>query len=251
MLVADGGIKNRFYPSDLVTDALPIEKVKAIIGLLSCKRQDRDYLYYACLNPGNPLFDTPIVDIGKGMYQVFEEKQVLHAIDNLLEKVCCQTEVEQSKFTKKKGDILEEKTMALMNKFFKGRATIYQGYYVDGCEQDILVLYRDMALVVEAKAYTMHEPFRDPSRAYVRIKRDFDKSVGCANEQLWRVEKRFVEQKPLVLTDKDDSRDRHDEVRGWGFLYHRQSEVVWADTDGPVGDVGTGRRSALSVGGAV
>lgn len=203
MLVADGGIKNRFYPSDLVTDALQIEKVNAIIGLLSCKRQGRDYLYYACLNPGNPLFDTPIVDIGKGMYQVFEEKQVLHAIDNLLEKVCCQTEVEQSKFTKKKGDLLEEKTVALLNKFFKGRATIYQGYYVDGCEQDILVLYRDMVLVVEAKAYTMHEPFRDPSRAYVRIKRDFDKSVGYANEQLWRVEKRFVEQKPLVLTDKD------------------------------------------------
>lgn len=60
-----------------------------------------------------------------------------------------------------------------------------------------------MALVIEAKAYSMREPLRDPERAYTRIKDDFNKSVGYANEQLWRVEQKFIVQKPLVLTDKD------------------------------------------------
>lgn len=201
--IADYGMKNRFYPQDLVTDELPIEKVNTILQLLSCKREDRDFLYYASKQPGNPLFETPIVDIGDGLYQVYEEKQVLHAIESLLEKICCVSEEETSKFSKKKGDLLERKTVNLLQKFFKGRATIYQGYYVDGCEQDILVLYRDMALVIEAKAYPMHEPFRDPSRAFTRIQRDFNKSIGYANEQLWRVEQKFIEQKPLILTDKD------------------------------------------------
>lgn len=201
--MADYGMKNRFRPNDIVTDDLPIEKVNAILQLLSCERKDRDFIFYTASNPGNPLFDTPIVDIGNGMYQVYEEKQVLHAIDRLLESVCCNTEANKSKYIKKKGDLLEDKIEELFKKFFKGRATIYRGYYVDGCEQDILVLYRDMALVVESKAYTMHEPFRDPERAYVRIKRDFDSSIGYANRQLWRVEQKFVEQQPLVLTDKD------------------------------------------------
>lgn len=202
-LVVDGGLKNRFYPTDLVTDELSIEKVNAILQLLTCKRENRDFLYYTSMNPGNPLYEKPIVDIGKGIYQVYEEKQVLHAIDALLEKACCQTQTDTSKFVHKKGEQLENRIVGLFDKFFKKRATIYKRYYVDGCEQDILVLYRDMALVIEAKAYSMREPLRDPERAYPRIKDDFNKSIGYANEQLWRVEQKFIEQKPLVLTDKD------------------------------------------------
>ena len=202
--VADHGIINRFYPNELISASLSIEKVNSILSLLTATRQQSDYLYYTATRPGNPLYEKPIIDIGEGMYQVFEVKQVLHAIENLLENICSSTTDNTTKLVDKKGKLLEERIVEIFKTFFKKDYEVYVGYYVDGCEQDILFLWKDYAFIIEAKGYNLREPFRDPNKAFVRIKDDFKACIGYGYTQTKRVEQKFVDQVPLRITDKNE-----------------------------------------------
>lgn len=200
--IKDFGIKNRFKPTDLVTNKLSIDTVQKILSMLSCKRKEGGFLYYTSTAPANPLYETPIVDLDNGLYQVFEEKQVLHAISNTLEGLMKEDAKSVSKLNKSKGDVLEGNIINLFRKFFGDKAEIYQSYYVNGHEQDILVLWKDYAFVIEAKNYKHEEPFRNPEKAYKRIKQEFDGCLGYAYEQIRRVEPYFSKQEPLVIMDE-------------------------------------------------
>ena len=201
--VADHGIICRFFPDEIVTTNLTIEKVQKILQLVTAARQQSDYLYYTATKPGNPLYEKPIVDIGEGMYQVFEVKQVIHSIDKLLESICSSTTENTTKLIEKKGKLLEERIVDLFKLFFKQDYEVYVGYYVDSCEQDILFLWKEYAFIIEAKGYKLNEPFRDPDKAFVRIKNDFKSCIGYGYSQTKRVEKKFVDQVPLRITDKN------------------------------------------------
>lgn len=201
--MSDHGIISRFFPKEIVSVDLSIEKVEAILNLISTTRTQTDYIYYTAINPGNPLYEKPIVDIGEGMFQVFEVKQVIHTIENLLEKLCTTSAADTTKYAEKKGKLLEDRIVAVFSNFLKKDFKIFRGYYVDGCEQDILILWKNFAFIIEAKGYSLGEPFRDPNRAFVRIKRDFDASIGNAYEQTKRIEKKFIEGLPLKITDNN------------------------------------------------
>lgn len=201
--MTDPGIIDRFYPSELVSETLPSEKVNAIIGLLSLERQQTDFLYYTATKPGNPLLEKPILNIGSGMYQVFEVKQVIHATNTLLERICSTTKPNTTKYVEIKGKLLEERIVELFSQFLKSDFKVYTGYYVDGCEQDILILWKQYAFIIEAKGYKLREPFRNPEKAFVRIKDDFNSSIGYGYVQTRRVERKFIDGLPLRITDKD------------------------------------------------
>jgi hypothetical protein len=201
--VADHGIICRFFPEEIISSILPLEKVQKILQLLTISRQQSDYLYYTATKPGNPLYEKPIVDIGDGMYQVFEVKQVIHAIENQLEKLCTSTTEATTKYVEKKGKLLEDRVVKLFTDYLGADCKVFQSYYVDGCEQDILILWQKNAFIIEAKGYSLAEPFRDPNRAFVRIKSDFDACIGYGYRQTRRVEEKFINQVPLRLTDKN------------------------------------------------
>lgn len=201
--MADHGIIDRFYPEEIVSATLPIDKVQNIIQLLSTNREQNDYLYYTATRPGNPLYEKPIIDIGEGMFQVFEVKQVIHAIEKLLENICSTTTENTTKLIDKKGKLLEKRIVELLNSFFKKDYEVFVGYYVDNCEQDILFLWKGYAFIIEAKGYKLNEPFRDPDKAFVRIKNDFKSCIGYGYSQTKRVEQKFVDQVPLRITDKN------------------------------------------------
>lgn len=200
--IKDYGIKNRFKSSDLVCDTLPLEKVEKILSILTCKRKETDFMFYTSTKPANPLYEYPIVDLGNSLYQVFEEKQVLHAISNALNTLMNSDSKSVSKHNKRKGNVLEINIVNLFRKFFGPKVEIYQPYYVNGHEQDMLVLWKDYAFVIEAKNYKHDEPFRDPVRAYHRIKQEFDGCIGYAYDQIRRVEPYFSKQEPLVIKDE-------------------------------------------------
>jgi hypothetical protein len=201
--MADHGIINRFKQEDLVSDDLPIEKISAIVQLLFCKREQSDFLFYTSTRPGNPLYEFPIVDIGDDLFQVFEVKQVIHAIDDLLERVCSRKSKSKDKLIDNKGKLLESRIVNLFKKFFKKDYKCFEGYYVDGCEHDILFLWRNYVCIIEAKGYNLREPLRDPDRAFVRIKDDFKACIGYGYTQTKRVEQKFIDQVPLRIEDKD------------------------------------------------
>lgn len=202
-LLADHGIIDRFYPEEIVSEHLPIEKVNVILSHLVVRRSQTDYLYYTETKPGNPLFEKPIVDIGNGMYQVFEIKQVIHAIENLLELICTSTKENTTRYVAKKGKLLENRIVELFSTLFMSEFKFYNDYYVDGFEQDILFLWKNYAFIIEAKGYSLREPFRNPEKAFVRIKNDFEACIGYGYKQTRRVEKKFIEGVPLKITDKE------------------------------------------------
>lgn len=198
--VADYGMKNRFKASDLEDKDLPLAKVEQILSVLSFKVADSDFLYYTSTD--NPLYRSPILNLGDGFYQVFEIKQVLHAIDAFLEELCCKLEKNQTKYVKEKGKLLENNIVSLFKSVFGKYIKCYTCYYVDNCEQDILILWKDKAFIIESKAYKINEPFRDPDRAYTRILQDFNRSIGYAYKQTCRVAEKFYQQVPLVIKDE-------------------------------------------------
>lgn len=117
--VADYGIINRFYAEELVSDTLTIDQVKIILNLLSCSRSNSDFLYYTSTKPGNPLYEKPIISLEEDMYQVFEVKQVIHAIESLLESLCTKTKENTTKYVSKKGKLLEQNIIDLFGKLLK------------------------------------------------------------------------------------------------------------------------------------
>ena len=197
---ADPGIKNRFKSVDLATKGLSVEKVNAILSLLTTKREKTDFMYYT---GANPLLTKPIIEIGNGMYQVFEEKRVLHAFMSMLEEICKGDNSTKARLTKSKGAYLENKIVKLFRQFFGNDAEIITNYIIDGCEQDILILWKGYMFVIEAKAYTNREPFRNTEKAFTRIKDDFNKCIGYAYNQCKRVEYKMKEGAPFDLLDKE------------------------------------------------
>jgi hypothetical protein len=170
---------------------------------LVISRKQTDYLYYTATKPGNPLFEKPILDIGEGMYQVFEVKQVIHAIEKLLEEICTNDELVTTKYIKRKGKLLEDRIIELFSTFFKSDFKLFKSYYIDGCEQDILFLWKNYAFIIEAKGYSLNEPFRNPEKAFTRIKSDFNACIGYGYTQTRRVENKFIYGEPLKIIDKD------------------------------------------------
>lgn len=201
--VADHGIIYRFYPEEIISTTLSLEKVQKILQLLATKREQSNYLYYTATRPGNPLYEKPIVDIGEGMYQVFEVKQVIHSIEKILETICSSTIENTTKLIEKKGKLLEERIVELFKSFFKKDYEVHVGYYVDNFEQDILFLWKEYAFIIEAKGYKLNEPFRDPNKAFVRIKNDFKSCIGYGYSQTKRIEQKFIDKVPIKITDKN------------------------------------------------
>jgi hypothetical protein len=201
--MSDSGIIDRFYAEELVSEILPLDKVNNILPYFVTTRAQTDFLFYTSTKPGNPLYEKPILDIGDGMYQVFEVKQVIHAVNDFLQQICTSTATETTKYVEKKGKLLETRIIDLFSNFLKNDFKIYHGYYVDGCEQDILILWKNYAFIIEAKGYSLREPFRNPEKAFVRIKDDFNACIGYGYEQTRRVEKKFISGGTLQITDKD------------------------------------------------
>jgi hypothetical protein len=195
----DKGMKDRFYPSELVSEDLPIEKADKILSIFSIGRKERDFLFYTETTPGNPIYDNPILDIGNSMFQVFEIKRVMHAISDFLEKDIIRDAKRKYKYVKLKGDLLEKNIVDLFRRFFGEDIKIFKGYFINGKEQDILILWNNNAFIIEAKGYNLREPFRNPEKAYTRIKDDFDKSIGYGYEQTRRVEEIIDNEQPLSI----------------------------------------------------
>lgn len=199
IFVADPGIKYRFKPSDLAKNGLSLEQVNTILSFLYCERGDSNFLYYTS---SNPLISKPIVKLENGMYQVFEEKRVLHAVQSVLESICKADENSKSRLSHHKGNYLENRIVELFSNFFGTKVEIFKGYYLDDCEQDVLLFWNGYMFVIEAKAYTNKEPFRDTDRAFNRIKQDFDRSIGYAYKQCKRVESKMKSGIPFEIKNK-------------------------------------------------
>jgi hypothetical protein len=109
-----------------------------------------------------------------------EPKLLLNAIYDFLYSVMESSQYKNSWY--KRRDIeTENQTVEIIRGLFGNQAEYFTSVFENDKSQnehDVLVIYKDTILIVEVKASKFKEPFRDPDKAYVRIKRDFRSDGG-------------------------------------------------------------------------
>lgn len=127
------------------------------------------------------------------------------------------------KYKKNKDAAFEKKVVDIFQHFFPQKTKIFANYSVDGVsENDLLVVFGDTCIVVEMKNCGFRPPFRDPMKAYERIKTDYGKAIQLGYEQCKRVE-------DILLSGKDvEIRDGEKMSKVLYTLKHRNIGQVWS-----------------------
>ncbi|GAB5473909.1 MAG: hypothetical protein Mars2KO_20080 [Maribacter sp.] len=196
--MADPGKKYRFSLDELDKVFDP-SVVRAFVNTLSIKRSEGQFLYYTEVNP---YFNQPLFEVNDDEFQSIEIKQIVIAVYNQLLNFATTNRSITEPFYTRRGRELENKIVGLFQSILGKGARIYQSYYTDvGSEQDILILYKGMALIIEAKASKIQEPRSDPDKAYELVKRNFDKVIQKGYDQSYRVKQRFIKKETISLFD--------------------------------------------------
>lgn len=149
----------------------------AFVGLFSMVRQERNFFYYT---ESNPFEVSPIWKKSEELLFVPLYKQIIHAIQIQLTSLLENSE-HKARFYKNRDNKSEDKTLEILKKLFKDSATYYTSVFENDTSQnehDLLIEYGETVFVVEVKASKVKAPFRDPDKAYTRIKRDFKSDGG-------------------------------------------------------------------------
>lgn len=104
---------------------------------------------------------------------------------------------QKAAFLKKRDKALELEIEVKLRSFFGNSATFFAGVYETPdlhYEHDLIILWSRRLFIIEAKASPPTEPFRDPDKAFVRIKRAFQSDAGIqkAFEQANRIRKQIA-----------------------------------------------------------
>lgn len=187
--IIDNALNTLPIPIDLLYEFMPKEKVDKLLKFFSCHRYslESDLSFIdECL-----LMQKPIVWISDKFVIMPCQKQLLQAIYNFLFDLSKSYKNNERKIYEKRELVHEEKTFDLFNDFFSGEAKIFKNYFVDNKEKDLLVLYKNVALIIECKANKYREPLADPEKGFSRIKRDFQHSIQKGYDQAIKVERLF------------------------------------------------------------
>lgn len=106
------------------------------------------------------------------------------------------------KYKQNKDVAFERKVEEIFRQFFPERTKIFTNYSADGkSENDLLVVFGGTCIVVEIKNCGFREPFRDPLKAFPRIKRDYSNAIQLGYEQCKRVEDVLLSGSDVVILD--------------------------------------------------
>jgi len=176
------------------------EKVDAFLKLFSSTPSPRNYLYYT--DP-NPLEEAPILKVGDNKYLHIYQRQIVIAIYNRFYSFLMNEEKYFDKIRKHRDKQLEKKVTEMFEEFFKKDFHIYKNYYVvNNYEQDLLIISKGIAFIIEIKASKMREPLRDVEKGVLKIRNDFKSSIQYGYKQCKRVEDLFKEGTTFNVLDK-------------------------------------------------
>lgn len=132
-------------------------------------------------------------------------------------------DVSTKKYKQNKDFAFEKKVAEVFRTFFPKDTKIFANYSLDGiAENDLLVIIGNTCIIVEIKDCKFREPFRDPLKAYDRIKRDYQNAIQLGYDQCRRVEKVLLNGKDVDILDADDKKK---------VLYHlknRRIGEIWS-----------------------
>jgi|GEM_PF-601256 hypothetical protein len=122
-----------------------------------------------------------------------------------IDEVLRQDELMGVKYKQNKDFAFEKKVIEIFQRFFPEKTKFFTNYSVDGIsENDLLIVYQDICIIVEIKNCGFRAPFRDPLKAYDRIKRDYENAIQLGYEQCRRVENVLMSDKDVDVLDADN-----------------------------------------------
>jgi hypothetical protein len=182
--------------SDLKAEMDP-EKVQTMLIVFSLLRDENpELLYYT--DPCD-YHRRPILMTDADRIVMLYSKGLITAIYEYLFELCGNVDQNGRKVLKRREDFLEEKTFNVFRDFFGPSAKIFTNYMIGGTEKDLLILSGSSAYIIESKANKYRIPFRNPVKAYARIKDDFDKCITKGYRQAKEVEDLFYDEQDFVI----------------------------------------------------
>ncbi|MFL5788312.1 MAG: hypothetical protein ACJ748_09680 [Flavisolibacter sp.] len=177
-------------------------KVDRFLKLFTLIRKQNEYQYYTAKNP---VLHHPIYQIKDGRYLIISAKQLITAIYSLLtDFATSDANGITERFYARRGKVLQEKIAELFKRFFKNQCYVYNEYTTElhGNGQDLLILYKGLSLIIEAKAGREPEPMRDVRKSFQKISIGFKKSIQEGYEQADRVKVLFDNGEVFDIYDK-------------------------------------------------
>lgn len=176
-------------------------KIDRFLKLLSYRPHSSKNVFY--YTDANPFESNPILELPNSKFLSVYEKQVPIAIYSLLYEFVLNNPKLTDKLKKHRSDSLENKVSEIFNRFFQSKETFYyENYSIDsGPEQDLLILHKGVAIIVEIKSSRLRDPFRDTNKAILRLQEDFTKSIQHGYDQCLRVEDFFYGNSTFSITD--------------------------------------------------
>lgn len=175
-------------------------KLQYFMSIFSCSKEESGQILY--YTDTNILLRKPIYQISKTTFFVFNINQILRAIYDKLYQYC--DGITKGKIHIHRDNFLELKTKNIFEDFFPKGTRLFTSYNVDGhSEQDLIVLFKSFAFIIEIKAANSRAPLRDPYKAYEKIKSDFKKSIQYGFDQANRVWRKFTVNEPFEIRDKN------------------------------------------------
>lgn len=177
------------------------ESFEKIMSCFVCVPKPTDEITY--YTEDNELLKKPFLKISDKEYLPFYLKQYLNACYSLLFDKCL--ELNKDKTLKCRDNYVEQKTERIFKKMFKTEGHFYTNYCIDNgiSEQDLLILYKGNAIIIEVKASNYRAPMRDAHKAFDKLKSDFKKSIQYGYEQTSRVVKAFKSNDKLPILDSN------------------------------------------------
>jgi len=168
---------------------------------------DRTPKDFRFITEENPAESKPLFAIGPNKFFCPCVSQFLRAAFGFLLKTMKNSDSRNFFFKHRDKDTVEKATGIFSNYFGNDSSilkSVFEGPNSQN-EHDIIVLYKRNLLIIEVKATPHKEPFRDPDKAFIRIKRDFKSAKGIqkAYDQTLSLKRYILNSDPAVLYDEN------------------------------------------------
>jgi hypothetical protein len=183
---------------------IDVSKLDYLLDIFSIDIKNKiDFTFYT---QKNPLDLQPIIKLNDNEYLNIFQKQIPTSIYNHLFKILGDNQKSLTQLYQRRGKLVfEEETLEIFKNFFKDKNTkVYHNYYLNGSEQDILIIHNKIAYIIECKTSKFREPLRNTEKAYTRIKEDFKTSIQEGYNQCLRVENEIFNNDNLIIETNNE-----------------------------------------------
>ena len=156
--------------------------------------------------------DTSVAE-ARPLLRISDEEAMSFNINALFTSILVRTErtladsATNKRYFRHRDKTIEEQAASAFLNILGDEAEIYRNLYEtpdNHHEHDLVIVANDICLFVEIKASPPREPFRDPEKAFIRLRHEFrsDRGIQKAYEQARSLLRAVQTDKELVLYDK-------------------------------------------------